>query len=67
MTQKQTFKPSNVGPLSKAKSFINDLQEHNEINMPKISFCIPSKNNLRYLKTCISSIRENACRKDHDI
>ena len=35
--------------------------------MDKITFCIPSKNNLRYLKTCISSIRENAFRKDHDI
>jgi glycosyltransferase involved in cell wall biosynthesis len=33
----------------------------------KITFCIPSKSNLRYLKTCISSIRENAYRKDHDI
>lgn len=35
--------------------------------MPKITFCIPSKSNLRYLKTCIPSIRENAFRKDHDI
>lgn len=35
--------------------------------MEKITFCIPSKNNLRYLKTCIKSIRENAYRKDHDI
>lgn len=35
--------------------------------MNKITFCIPSKNNLRYLKTCIPSIRENAYRKDHDI
>lgn len=35
--------------------------------MEKITFCIPSKNNLRYLKTCIPSIRENAHRKDHDI
>lgn len=35
--------------------------------MEKITFCIPSKNNLRYLKTCIPSIRENASRKDHDI
>ena len=35
--------------------------------MEKITFCIPSKNNLRYLKTCIPSIRENAYRKDHDI
>jgi len=35
--------------------------------MEKITFCIPSKSNLRYLKTCISSIRENAFRKDHDI
>ena len=35
--------------------------------MEKITFCIPSKTNLRYLKTCIPSIRENAYRKDHDI
>jgi len=35
--------------------------------MDKITFCIPSKTNLRYLKACIPSIRENAYRKDHDI
>jgi glycosyltransferase involved in cell wall biosynthesis len=35
--------------------------------MNKITFCIPSKSNLRYLKTCIPSIRENASRDDHDI
>jgi len=35
--------------------------------MDKITFCIPSKDNLRYLKTCISSIRKYAWRKDHDI
>jgi len=35
--------------------------------MDKITFCIPSKSNGRYLKTCIPSIRENAFRKDHDI
>ena len=35
--------------------------------MEKITFCIPSKSNLRYLKTCIPSIRENASRDDHDI
>ena len=35
--------------------------------MDKITFCIPSKSNLRYLKTCVPSIRENAFRKDHDI
>ena len=35
--------------------------------MDKITFCIPSKTNLRYLKTCIPSIRENASRNDHDI
>ena len=35
--------------------------------MEKITFCIPSKSNLRYLKTCIPSIRSNAHRKDHDI
>ena len=35
--------------------------------MNKITFCIPSKDNLRYLKTCIPSIRKNAYRDDHDI
>ena len=35
--------------------------------MEKITFCIPSKSNLRYLKTCIPSIRDNAYRDDHDI
>lgn len=35
--------------------------------MKKITFCIPSKTNLRYLKTCIPSIRKNASRPDHDI
>lgn len=35
--------------------------------MEKITFCIPSKNNLRYLKSCIPSIRKNAYRPDHDI
>lgn len=33
----------------------------------KITFCIPSKNNVRYLKTCLPSIRKNAFRNDHDI
>ena len=35
--------------------------------MDKITFCIPSKSNLRYLKTCIPSIRNNAYRDDHEI
>jgi glycosyltransferase involved in cell wall biosynthesis len=35
--------------------------------MEKITFCIPSKSNLRYLKTCIPSIRKNSFRDDHDI
>jgi len=37
------------------------------LEMEKITFCIPSKSNLRYLKTCIPSIRENAYRGDHEI
>ena len=37
------------------------------VTIPKITFCIPSKSNLRYLKTAIPSIRKNAYRKDHDI
>ena len=35
--------------------------------MEKITFCIPSKSNLRYLKTCIPSIRNNSYRDDHEI
>jgi glycosyltransferase involved in cell wall biosynthesis len=35
--------------------------------MDKITFCIPSKSNLEYLKTCIPSIRNNAHRDDHEI
>jgi len=35
--------------------------------MKKITFCIPSKSNLRYLKTCIPSIRENAYLPNHEI
>ena len=35
--------------------------------MKKITFCIPSKSNLRYLKTCIPSICKNAYRDDHEI
>lgn len=38
-----------------------------KLHMEKITFCIPSKSNTRYLKTCISSIRQNAYRKDHEI
>jgi len=34
--------------------------------MEKITFCIPSKSNLRYLKTCIPSIRNYAFRKAQD-
>ena len=43
------------------------LNLENSQTMEKITFCIPSKSNLRYLKTCVPSIRENAARKDHDI
>lgn len=35
--------------------------------MEKITFCLPSKSNLQYLKTCLPSIRENSYRDDHDI
>jgi len=33
----------------------------------RIAFCIPSKSNLRYLKTCIPSIRNNAFNPNHEI
>lgn len=32
-----------------------------------ITFCIPSKNNLRYLKPCIKSIKDNSYYKDNEI
>jgi glycosyltransferase involved in cell wall biosynthesis len=32
-----------------------------------ITFCIPSKNNLRYLKPCIKSIQDNSYYKDNEI
>jgi glycosyltransferase involved in cell wall biosynthesis len=32
-----------------------------------ITFCIPSKNNLRYLKPCIQSIKDNSYYKDNEI
>lgn len=35
--------------------------------MDKITFCLPSKSNLRYLKSAIESIRNNAHRSDHNI
>lgn len=35
--------------------------------MEKITYCLPSKSNLEYLKTCIPSLRENSHRDDHDI
>ena len=35
--------------------------------MKKITFCIPSKSNLRYLKTCIPSIRKNSYKNNHEI
>ena len=35
--------------------------------MEKITFCIPSKNNKRYLEACIPSIRKNSYRGAHDI
>jgi glycosyltransferase involved in cell wall biosynthesis len=37
------------------------------IDIPKITFCIPSKNNKRYLESCVKSIRKNSYRNDHDI
>jgi glycosyltransferase involved in cell wall biosynthesis len=35
--------------------------------LEKITFCIPSNNNLKYLKSCIQSIKQNSFHKDHDI
>jgi len=32
-----------------------------------ISFCVPSKNNLRYLKPCVQSIKDNSYYKDNEI
>jgi hypothetical protein len=47
--------------------FKNTLMVFRKNQIPQITFCIPSKSNLRYLKTCIPSIRENAFRNDHEI
>lgn len=47
--------------------FQNTLMVFRKKEIEKITFCIPSKSNLRYLKTCLPSIRKNAYRKDHDI
>lgn len=47
--------------------FQNTLMVFRKKEIEKITFCIPSKSNLRYLRTCIPSIRKNAYRKDHDI
>jgi GT2 family glycosyltransferase len=35
--------------------------------IPKFTFCITSKNNLRYLKYAVKYIQENCHRKDHNI
>jgi len=37
-----------------------------ENNIPKFTFCITSKNNLRYLKHAVFYIKENSIR-DHDV
>ena len=47
--------------------FKNTLMCFKKKEMPKRTFCIPSKNNRRYLEACIPSIRKNSYRKDHDI
>ena len=47
--------------------FKNTVMVFRKNELPKITFCIPSKSNLRYLKTCIPSIRNNAYRNDHEI
>lgn len=52
---------------NKQKTFIGHPKGKQVENIPKISFCIPSKSNVRYLKSCIPAIRENSYRKDHDI
>ena len=38
----------------------------NSVEMEKITYCIPSKNNLRYLKSSVNSIRKNS-KIDFDI
>jgi glycosyltransferase involved in cell wall biosynthesis len=40
--------------------FKNTIMVFRKIEIPKITFCIPSKNNLRYLKGCINSIKKNS-------
>lgn len=52
---------------NKSSSRVGHAYKYEDNIMEKITFCIPSKNNLRYLKWCLPSIRNNAYRKDHDI
>jgi len=40
---------------------------HEREYVPRMTFCIPSKNNLRYVKVAIDSIRKKARRDDHYI
>jgi glycosyltransferase involved in cell wall biosynthesis len=49
------------------KTGIKYISIKEKLSMDKITFCIPSKSNVRYLKTCIPSIRKYAYRDDHDI
>ena len=58
---------SKLRQSSKLWWFKNTILVFRKLEMPKITFCIPSKSNLRYLKTSVTSIRQNAFRKDHDI
>lgn len=53
--------------LNQDSSYVSLAASPSLPEMEKITFCIPSKSNLRYLKGCVRSIRENACRPDHDI
>ncbi len=47
--------------------FKYDHKVHEREYVPRMTFCIPSKSNLRYVKVAIESIRKNAKRDDHYI
>ncbi len=61
---KLTTSNSNSLLVEAGIDYLNILEN---MKIPKITFCIPSKSNLRYLKACIPSIRKNAYRNDHEI
>ena len=48
------------GRRERINPFKYDHKVHEREYVPRMTFCIPSKNNLRYVKVAIESIRKNA-------